>query len=95
VIDDENIIKIIGGRHPLQELVVPTFVENDTLLVGGGDSEQSKENEAPSVMLLTGANYSGKSVYLKQVGLSSRYSREGCLSRIHGPPWKASLLKFR
>jgi DNA mismatch repair protein MSH5 len=66
----DNIINIVGGRHPLQNLVVPTFIENDTYLVGGeGTSEQNEKDEAVSVMLLTGANYSGKSVYLKQVAL--------------------------
>lgn len=65
-VTEENVINIIGGRHPLQELVVPTFIENDTCLVGGEETE-TNDVKAPSVMLLTGANYSGKSVYLKQV----------------------------
>ena len=63
---EENVINIVGGRHPLQELVVSAFIENDTTLVGGGGGN---EKEGPSVLLLTGANYSGKSVYLKQVAL--------------------------
>ena len=62
-VTEDNVINIIGGRHPLQELVVSTFIGNDTSLVGG----QDEDIKAPSVMLLTGANYSGKSVYLKQV----------------------------
>jgi len=67
----DNIINIVGGRHPLQNLVVPTFIENDTYLVGGEgtSSQQNEKDEAVSVMLLTGANYSGKSVYLKQVAM--------------------------
>lgn len=64
---EENIIHIVGGRHPLQDLVVSTFVENDTYLVGGQDTPP--QTEGASVILLTGANYSGKSVYLKQVAL--------------------------
>ena len=32
---DENVIIINGGRHPLQEQVVDTFVANDTRLAGG------------------------------------------------------------
>ena len=63
---EQNVIKIVGGRHPLQELVVSAFIENDTTLVGGGGGN---EKEGASVLLLTGANYSGKSVYLKQVAL--------------------------
>ena len=65
-VTDDNIINIVGGRHPLQELVVPTFIENDTSLVGGHDDDMNNM-KAPSVMLVTGANYSGKSIYLKQV----------------------------
>ena len=64
---DDNIINVVGSRHPLQDLVVSTFVENDTYLVGGQDSPQ--QIDAANVILLTGANYSGKSVYLKQVAL--------------------------
>jgi len=67
LVGEDNIISITGGRHPLQELMVPTFVENDTCLVGGSDADSPNTRDAPSLMLLTGANYSGKSVYLKQV----------------------------
>ncbi|XP_071954087.1 mutS protein homolog 5-like isoform X2 [Antedon mediterranea] len=55
----DNIIEIYGGRHPLQEICVGTFVPNDTY--SGGSHRKMK--------LLTGPNASGKSVYLKQVGL--------------------------
>ncbi|KAJ9602597.1 hypothetical protein H2200_012790 [Cladophialophora chaetospira] len=61
-ITEDNIIKINGGRHLLQEMVVPSFVANDTYLAGG--------NDGPSMLLLTGPNYSGKSVYQKQVALA-------------------------
>ena len=77
----------------MQELTVPSYVANDTHLVGGeGDnpvnaesmaervSEMSPEESSslrtreddvvgPSMLILTGPNYSGKSVYLKQVAL--------------------------
>ncbi|KAI6825107.1 hypothetical protein KC342_g11225 [Hortaea werneckii] len=89
---EENIIKIKGGRHPLQELTVPAFVSNDTYLVGGeGNEPDSAQFEAltsqgpnlvdtqgarardaregPSMVLMTGPNYSGKSIYLKQVAI--------------------------
>lgn len=46
-------------RHPLQELCVNAFVPNDTCL--GADHSKMK--------ILTGANASGKSVYLTQVCL--------------------------
>lgn len=85
------------NSHPLQELCVSAYVENDTMLSGGGggevgeviiDSEntsdgnstaalrqtdradvEQEESPAPSMILLTGPNYSGKSIYLKQVAL--------------------------
>lgn len=77
----ENVVRITGGRHPLQELTVPSYVANDAFLVGGpgGDSEagidsedtgsSEREAEGPSLLLMTGPNYSGKSVYLKQIAL--------------------------
>ncbi|KAK0809733.1 hypothetical protein LTR75_005832 [Friedmanniomyces endolithicus] len=91
-VTEENIIKIKGGRHPLQELTVSSYVANDTYLVGGAGNEQEDEAfadplprepalassqhrsrrqpaEGPSMALLTGPNYSGKSVYLKQVAI--------------------------
>lgn len=71
-----NVIQIDQGRHPLQELVVPSFIANDTLLLGGLGDEQDDRSiitdemrELPSVMVMTGPNHSGKSVYLKQVAL--------------------------
>ena len=70
---------IYGDRHPLQEQVVDAFVPNGILLVGGGgngscavvdDDMEHVEGTlmGNSVMICTGANACGKSVYLKQVG---------------------------
>lgn len=58
----------------LQELTVPSYVPNDTFIVGGKVMEDSTNGlpeiaQAPSMLLLTGPNYSGKSVYMKQVAL--------------------------
>ncbi len=55
--DEELIIR--NGRHPLQEQCVQTFVAND--------SRMSKETG--KVMVMTGPNACGKSVYLKQIGI--------------------------
>ncbi|KAI6114298.1 DNA mismatch repair protein MutS [Pisolithus sp. B1] len=68
-----SIINIVQGRHPLQELVVDAFVPNDARLVGGvgfGQSFNAADGlPSNSVVLCTGANACGKSVYLKQVAL--------------------------
>lgn len=40
-ITNDNIIEILGGRHPLQELVVPTFIANDCNLAGGTEQRSS------------------------------------------------------
>ena len=66
-------------RHPLQELTVPSFVANDTNIAGYRPARTGLEHEdqdaldegahAPNMILVTGPNYSGKSVYLKQVAL--------------------------
>lgn len=64
-------------RHPLQELCVDIFVANDIKIAGGNgiitnenvDNDSATSSAYKSIMLLSGANYSGKSVYLKQVAL--------------------------
>ncbi|KAL9589019.1 MAG: hypothetical protein Q9203_002186 [Teloschistes exilis] len=87
-VTEDNIINIKGGRHPLQEITVPSYVANDTYLMGGkgavgqGLSEEinhdhvdahsraSAETQTdPSMLIMTGPNYSGKSVHLKKVAL--------------------------
>ena len=64
-----NIIKIENGRHPLQELVVPSFVSNDTNLCGGHEKPPQEGLETAQMLVLTGPNHSGKSIYLKQVAI--------------------------
>lgn len=101
---EENILKIKGGRHPLQELTVPSYVANDTQLAGGSgvsdqvigtqaadhresparlaqtlEHRQSASAHGPSMILVTGPNYSGKSVYLKQVALITYMAHVGRL----------------
>ncbi|KAF2471929.1 uncharacterized protein BDR25DRAFT_366675 [Lindgomyces ingoldianus] len=87
-ITSDNILRIKHGRytmsrHMLQELTVPSFVANDTNLVGGigysasndGSDDTStsacsrSHHQGPNMLIMTGPNYSGKSVYLKQVAL--------------------------
>uniref|UniRef100_A0A8D2DDL0 MutS protein homolog 5 n=1 Tax=Sciurus vulgaris TaxID=55149 RepID=A0A8D2DDL0_SCIVU len=52
-------VRIHNGRHPLMELCARTFVPNSVEC--GGDKGRVK--------VVTGPNSSGKSIYLKQVGL--------------------------
>jgi DNA mismatch repair protein MSH5 len=75
-------------RHILQELTVPSYVPNDTFLVGGSlqtgsrVSQEMLENpHGPSMLILTGPNYSGKSVYMKQVWISSQHVSEASTER--------------
>ncbi|KAG0049466.1 MutS protein msh5 [Gryganskiella cystojenkinii] len=122
---EENVVQILKGRHPLQEMVVNSFVPNDTRLgeIGGVYSsdidsssaapdtatsgrrysttagyvsnsgmatdldlnrdvyDQSSSSDDPfqdnRVIILTGANSSGKSVYLKQVALITYMAHVG------------------
>ena len=57
--EDCDTFNINAGRHPLLELTSNTVVPNSTRL---GENEEK-------LMVLTGPNACGKSVYLKQVGL--------------------------
>lgn len=69
-----NVLSIIGGRHPLQELTVPAFIANNCRLGGSPaedqetDASESDNNNARS-LVVTGPNHSGKSVYVKQTAL--------------------------
>ncbi|KAL7964901.1 muts domain V domain-containing protein [Trichoderma sp. SZMC 28014] len=60
-----NVIRIKGGRHPLQELLVPSFVPNDCFI----GEESMTHGRATQALVLTGPNQSGKSVYIKQVAI--------------------------
>lgn len=61
-IDEGDTIDIKGGRHPVVEKILPygeKFTPNDTYL----------DNSSHQIMIITGPNMAGKSVYLRQVGL--------------------------
>ncbi len=61
-INDDEIIEIKNGRHPVVERILPPgekFTPNNTLL----------SNSDNQIILITGPNMAGKSVYLRQVGL--------------------------
>ncbi|KAG8707921.1 MutS protein msh5 [Ceratobasidium sp. 395] len=78
---EDNVLEIQGGHHPLQALQVPTFVPNDTHIAGGrgiGIEPENGEDGARSVVIVTGANACGKSVYLKQNALIPFMAQIGC-----------------
>ncbi|WVZ99097.1 hypothetical protein U9M48_044446 [Paspalum notatum var. saurae] len=58
ILTEDSILEIHNGRHALQEMTVDTFVPNDT-----------KIRDAGRINIITGPNYSGKSIYIKQVAL--------------------------
>lgn len=53
---------LVGGCGKASSDVSTTHIENSATT-----TQHHNENEAASIALLTGANYSGKSVYLRQV----------------------------
>ena len=61
-ISEDTKLKIIKGRHPVVEQILPPgdkFTPNDCQL----------DNEQEQIIILTGPNMAGKSVYLRQTGL--------------------------
>ncbi|KAJ7960788.1 DNA mismatch repair protein MSH5 [Quillaja saponaria] len=55
---EESLLDIKNGRHLLQEMTVDTFIPNDTMILDDG-----------RINIITGPNFSGKSIYIKQVAL--------------------------
>ena len=70
IIDNEGIIDIKDGRHPVIEKILPSgsFVQNDTYL-------DKKDNR---LSIITGPNMAGKSTYMRQVALITLMAQCGC-----------------
>jgi DNA mismatch repair protein MutS len=73
-IQEGRAIAILEGRHPVVEQSLPSgfFVPNSTHL-----GERSFDPLAPDLIVLTGPNASGKSCYLRQVGLMQLLAQIG------------------
>nr|KIR86655.1 DNA mismatch repair protein MSH5 [Cryptococcus tetragattii IND107] len=71
VMREEPVLQIRKGRHILFESLVPRYIENDTMIASGGIDGLA------SMMIITGANGSGKSAYGKQVALMAFLAQIG------------------
>ena len=60
-------LQIVNGRHLLMEICVDNFISNDCAL-----------DDMHKVAVITGPNCSGKSVYLKMVGIIAYLAHIGC-----------------
>lgn len=70
-INDSDVIEIKDGRHPVIEqllLAGERYVANDTFI----------DNSNEQILIITGPNMSGKSSYLRQVGLIVLLAQIGC-----------------
>lgn len=71
VVEDDNVLEIRAGRHPVIETQLPVgeeYVPNDIEL----DTEQQQ------IMIITGPNMAGKSALLRQTALITLMAQMGC-----------------
>lgn len=58
-INENHIVEIIGGRHPVVESVIEgEYIDNDVIM-----------NENTDILIITGPNMSGKSTYMREFGI--------------------------
>lgn len=79
ILNNENIIDIKNGRHPVIELTIDNYVSNDV-----------KMNDDDFILLITGPNMSGKSTYMRELALIAIMAQIGC----YVPASSASLPVF-
>ena len=66
-INQNNVIDIRNGRHPVLETSIDNYVPNDV-----------KMNENENILLITGPNMSGKSTYMRELALIAIMNQIGC-----------------
>ncbi|KAG0685273.1 MutS protein msh5 [Kluyveromyces marxianus] len=76
--EQEGIIDIKKGRHPLYESAVLTYIPNDMEMDGGPFNSDTWDESFHRVAVITGPNSSGKSVFLTQNGLIVYLTHIGC-----------------
>ncbi|MGB3136258.1 MAG: DNA mismatch repair protein MutS [Nodosilinea sp.] len=75
--DESRAIALTEGRHPVVEQLLPAgfFVPNSTFM--GTTPEDRDSSSSQDMIILTGPNASGKSCYLRQVGLIQLLAQMG------------------
>ena len=58
-INNDNVVEIIGGRHPVVESVIESeYIDNDILM-----------DKDTNILIITGPNMSGKATYMREFGI--------------------------
>jgi DNA mismatch repair protein MutS len=69
-LNEDGVIDIKGGRHPVVEQLVPenAFIPNDAYL----------DNKSERMLIITGPNMAGKSTFIRQVAIIALMCQVGC-----------------
>jgi len=68
ILNTENRLKVVDGRHPVVEKVINgEYVPNDIIM-----------DEKTAILLITGPNMAGKSTYMRQLGIIAIMAQIGC-----------------